>query len=42
MNPITMVKEKRDGKLKGRAVTDGSTRRKYIKKEDMASPTVKL
>ena len=37
-----MVKEKRDGRLKGRAVADGRKQRLYIKKEDVASPTVKL
>ena len=37
-----MVKEKRDGRLKGRAVADGRKQMAYIKKEDVASSTVKL
>ena len=42
LNLLTMVKKKRDGRLKGRAVVDGRKQRLYIKKEDVASPTVKL
>ena len=42
LNMLTMVKEKRDKRLKGRAVADGIKQRLYIKKEDVASPTVKL
>ena len=30
-NLITMVKEKRDGKIKGRACADGRKQRRYIK-----------
>ena len=32
LNLITIVKEKRCGKIKGRAVADGRKQRKYIKK----------
>ena len=35
-----MIKEKRCGKLKTRACVDGRQQRKYIKKEDVSSPTV--
>lgn len=37
-----MAKEKRGGRLKGRAVVDGRKQRMFIKKEDVTSPTVKL
>ena len=39
---ITVVKEKRCGKVKGRACADGRPQRKYIPKEDATSPTVSL
>ena len=42
LNLLTMLKEKQDGRLKSRAVADGRKQRMYIKKEDVASPTVKL
>ena len=42
LNLITMVKEKRDGRLNGRAVADRKKQRRYIRKEDVSSPTVKL
>jgi hypothetical protein len=42
LNLITMVKEKRCGKIKGRACADGRKQRKYISKEDVTSPTVQL
>jgi hypothetical protein len=34
------LKEKRDGKIKSRTVTDGNKQRDYIFKEDASSPTV--
>jgi hypothetical protein len=34
------LKEKRDGKTKGRTVADGNKHRGYISKEDASSPTV--
>ena len=34
------LKEKRDGAIKGRAVTGGNKQRDYISKEDPISPTV--
>ena len=37
---ITMIKEKRRGKLKARACVDGRKQRRYINKEDVSSPTV--
>ena len=42
LNLITMIKQKRCGKIKGRACADGRKQRRYIKKEDVASPTVQL
>lgn len=42
LNLLTMVTEKRDGRLNGRAVIDGRKQRRYIRKEDVASPTVEL
>ena len=39
---ITVIKEKRCGKIKGRAVADGRPQRKTIPREDAASPTVSL
>ena len=37
---ITMVKEKRCGKIKARACVDGRRQRRYVNKDDVASPTV--
>ena len=37
---ITMIKEKRCGKVKARTCVDGRKQRKYIKKDDVSSPTV--
>jgi hypothetical protein len=37
---ITMIKEKRYGKVKARACVDGRKQKRYIKKEDVSSPTV--
>ena len=34
------LKEKRDGKIKGRTVAGGNKQRDYISKEDASSPTV--
>ena len=42
LNLITMVKEKRDGKIKGRACADGRKQRRYIRKDEVSSPTVQL
>jgi hypothetical protein len=42
LNLITMVKEKRCGKIKGRACADGRKQRRYIQKEEVTSPTVQL
>ena len=39
---ITMIKEKRNGKIKGRACADGRKQRRYIAKEDVRSPTIQL
>ena len=40
LNIITMVKEKRDGIIKARACADGRNQRRYIPKEEAASPTI--
>ena len=42
LNLITMVKEKRCGKIKGRACADGRKQRRYIGKEESSSPTIHL
>ena len=42
LNLITMVKQKRDGKIKGRACADGRKQRRYINKDQVSSPTVQL
>ena len=42
LNLITLVKEKRCRKIKGRACADVRKRRRYIRKEDLAPPTIQL
>ena len=42
LNLITMVKEKRDGKIKGRACEDGRKQQRYIARDEVSSPTVQL
>ena len=42
LNIITMIKEKRSGTIKARACADGRDQRRYIAKEDVASPTIQL
>ena len=37
-----MIMQKRDRKIKGRACADGCKQRRYIRKEDVSSPTVRL
>ncbi len=37
---LLFLKEKRTGKVKGRACINGAPQRAYIAKEDAASPTV--
>ena len=37
-----MIKEKRNGKIKGRACADGRKQRRYIAKEDVIFPTIQL
>ena len=39
---LALIKKKRNGKIKGRIVADGRKQCRYIKKEDMGSPTVYL
>ena len=39
---LTMIKQKRCGKIKGRECADGRKQRRYISKEDSTSPTVHL
>jgi len=40
MNSLFFVTEKRDGRIKGRTVADGSKQRLWINKEDVSGPTV--
>jgi Reverse transcriptase (RNA-dependent DNA polymerase) len=40
LRAINLIKEKRDGKLKGRTVADGSVQRSLYDKSETASPTV--
>jgi hypothetical protein len=40
LRAINLIKEKRSGKIKGRAVADGSETRKYIPREEVTSPTI--
>jgi hypothetical protein len=40
LRAINLIKEKRSGKIKGRAVADGSKTRKYIPREKATSPTI--
>ena len=42
LNLITMIKEKRTGDIKARACADGRKQRRYISKEEVASPTIQL
>ena len=39
---ITLVKTKHCGKIKGRVCANGQRQRRYIKKDDVTSPTVQL
>ena len=40
LSSLIFLKEKRDGKVKGRTCVNGAPQREYIKKEDAAAPTV--
>jgi len=40
MSSLFFITEKRDGKIKGRTVADGSKQRLWINKEELSSPTV--
>jgi hypothetical protein len=43
LEAVNLIKEKRDGRIKGRTCANRSKQRKYLKEEDMiASPTVAL
>ena len=42
LETIVLIEQKRDGRIKGRAVADGSKQRQYIGKEHAASPTMAL
>ena len=42
LNLITMIKQKRDGRIKGRACADGRKQRRYINKNNVSSPTIQL
>jgi len=40
LRAINLIKEKRDGKIKGRTCADGSKHRKFVPREDASSPTL--
>ena len=42
LNLITIVKEKRRGKIKERACADGRKQRRYISKEEASAPTIQM
>src|SRR5210317_2267659 len=42
LESITLLKQKRDGTIKGRNCADGRNQREFTSKEEAASPTVKL
>ncbi len=42
LRAINLIKEKRDGKLKGRTCADGSSQRGYVPREEALSPTLAL
>ena len=43
LNAVNLIKEKRDGKIKGKTCANGSTQRKYLKDDDSVTfPTVSL
>ena len=39
---LTLIKKKRCGKIKGRVCANGRKQRKYIRKDEVSSPTVRL
>ena len=42
LNLLTIIKEKRCGKIKGRVVADGRKQKMYVSKEESSSPTIQL
>ena len=40
LHALNLIKEKRDGVLKGRTVADGRKQRKWYTREDVSSPTI--
>jgi hypothetical protein len=42
LQAITLIKEKRNGKIKGRTVADGHAQRQYTNEDDAASPQYPL
>ena len=42
LRAINLIKEKRCGKLKGRACADGSVQRVYVPRDEASSPTLSL
>ena len=40
LRAINLIKEKRDGKIKGRCCSDGSSQRKYVPREEATSQTL--
>ena len=42
LRAITLIKEKRSGKIKGRTIADGRSQRHYISSDGSLSPTVSI
>ena len=42
LESLTFLTEKRDGRIKARTIANGSVQRKWMDKEDTASPTTAL
>ena len=42
LRAINLIKEKRDGKIKGRCCSDGSGQRKFVPREEASSPTISV
>lgn len=42
LNLLVLIKEKRDGRIKGRACANGREQMTYISKDDISSPTIQI
>ena len=42
LNAVNLIKEKRNGKVKGRTCANGSSQRTYVPREEASSPTISL